>query len=71
MAMKRQKANWELGKPRLHETTARNMVTRRQEVSHKDMRQVRRLLKLSSRKYGTELGHLLRHLLAGFMVCSH
>jgi hypothetical protein len=59
MAKKRQKASWELCKPRLHETASRSLVTRRQEVGFKDKKKIRRLLKLSSRRYETELDHLL------------
>jgi hypothetical protein len=69
MVKKRQKAAWELGKPRLHETAVRSMVTQRQEVGFKDKKKVRRLLKLSSRRYETELDPLLPEIVAGFGAC--
>lgn len=56
MPMKaRQKATWQLSKPRLHETAQIRMATKRQEISCKDNKKIRRQRKLSCRDFLAEL----------------
>jgi hypothetical protein len=53
------KPQWQLAKPRLHATAARKLATRREEMSYRDCKKVRRQLKLSARVYRAELDSLL------------